>query len=183
MPRLFVAIDLPDPAKRALSALGQGLAGVRWLSAEHLHLTIRFIGEVDDALASALREGLTGQNLAPFVCRLQGVGRFPPKGRPRVLWAGVQAEEGLMRLQRTVELAVRGVGLAPEEREPRFHITLTRLKDMPSAPIAEYLTRHERFQTEPFTIQAFHLYSSLLTAKGAIHTRVQTYPLLLQTTL
>lgn len=181
MTRLFVAVDLPDEAKKDLSALCQGLAGVRWLPAEHLHLTLRFIGEVDDALAGAIRQGLSGENLAPFVCRLQGVGRFPPKGRPRVLWAGVRAEEGLLRLQRTVEMAARGMGLAPEERAPRFHITLARLKDMPPAPVANYLARHDQFQSEPFTVQAFHLYASLLTSKGAIHTRVRSYPLLPKT--
>ncbi len=179
MPRLFVAVDLPDDIKTALTALGHGLPGVRWLTPEHLHLTIRFIGEIDARLFAVIREGLTGQGLPSFVCRLQGVGCFPPRGKPKVIWAGVYAEAGLIRLQDTVENDLRRLGVAPEERKFMPHITLARPKDTPHSATTNYLAVHNSFQTRPFTIQAFHLYSSLLTAKGAIHTIERSYPLLL----
>lgn len=177
MPRLFVAIDLQDDIKTALAGLGQGLPGVRWLRPEHLHLTIRFIGEVDAQLYTAIREGLTGQGLSPFRCRLQGVGSFPPRGKPRVIWAGVEAEAALTSLQAKVEMDLRRLGVSPEERLFVPHITLARPKDITQAAAANYLTVHHSFQTRPFTIQAFHLYSSLLTASGAIHTLEHSYPL------
>lgn len=177
MPRLFISVDLPDDIKKALSALGQGLPGVRWLRPEHLHLTIRFIGEVDEVVFATIREGLTGEGLAPFACHLQGVGYFPPRGRPRVIWAGVHAEAGLFALQARVESDLRRIGLPPEEKKFVPHITLARPKDLQPAAADKYLNTHHLFQSSSFSIQSFHLYSSVLTAKGAIHTLEQSYGL------
>jgi len=182
MPRLFVAIDLPDDIKQTLAALGHGLPGVRWLKPEHLHLTLRFIGEADAELFTAIREGLTGQDFAHFSCRLQGVGSFPPRGKPKVIWTGVDAEAALSRLQHEIEAGLRRLGVTPEERKFVPHITLARPKDTTHHALGQYLSAHHAFQTNPFTVQAFHLYSSLLTPQGAIHTRERSYPLCLDTT-
>lgn len=178
MPRLFIAVDLPDDIKKSLAALGCGLPGVRWLVPEHLHLTLRFIGEADAGQFAAIRQGVTGQGLPPFNCRLQGLGCFPPKGRPKVIWAGVDAETGLFRLQTAVEKNLRRLGLTPEERRFTPHITLARPKDTSHSAAAAYLSRYNSFLTRPFIVQAFHLYSSLLTPRGAIHTLERSYPLL-----
>jgi 2'-5' RNA ligase len=167
-----VAVDLPDPVQRAVATLCHGLPGVRWLPPEQLHLTIRFIGEVDDARLAAIRQGLTGTLPAPFACRLQGVGRFPARGSPRVIWVGVQAEAGLMCLAETVEARLQALGISPEERPFSPHITLTRLKDLHRATVNAYLADHAQFHSEWFTVRAYHLYASLLTPKGAIHTLV-----------
>lgn len=124
MPRLFVAIDLPDDVKAALTGLRFAVGGARWVAPEHLHLTVRFIGEVDDEMFAAIREGLLVEGLSSFACRLQGVGCFPPRGRPKVLWAGVQAEDGLFRLQGGIENSLRRLGVVPEERKftPPYHL-------------------------------------------------------------
>ena len=178
MPRLFIAVDLPSDIQTTLPSLCQGLPGVRWLAPGHLHLTIRFIGEVDGGMSTAIRDGLTGGGLAAFACQLKGVGCFPSRGRPRVLWAGVQAEAGLFCLQAQVESALRRLGLPPEGKKFRPHITLTRLKAAPPpAAITEYLATHNQFQSAAFPVTRFHLYSSLLTAEGAIHRREHSYPL------
>lgn len=179
MPRLFIAVDLPEDTKTALASLCHGLPGVRWLAPGHLHLTIRFIGEVPGEMFATIREGLSGGGLTAFACQLQGVGCFPPRGRPRVLWAGVQAEAGLFSLQSHVESTLRRLGLPPEEKRFVPHITLSRLKPPtpPQASIATYLATHKLFQTNAFTINRFHLYSSLLTARGAIHNREHSYVL------
>ena len=178
MPRLFVAVDLPPEAKRAAASLCQGLPGVRWLPADQLHLTLRFIGEVNEPLFAAIRDGLLVSGLSPMVCRLQGVGRFPPSGRPRVLWVGVHSEgDGLLQLATLVEERLRLFGLAPEGRQFRPHVTLARLKDISAALVTPYLQVNERFLGEPFTVQEFHLYQSLLTAPGAIHNLACSYPL------
>jgi len=177
MPRLFVAVDLPDDAKREVVALCHGIPDVRWIPPSQLHLTIHFIGEVDVPKLAAIKTALAGETLPPFVCQLQGVGRFPPKGRPRVLWAGVHAEAGLLRLVAMVARRLAVVGLVAEERPFFPHITLTRLKDVLQEPIVSYVSKHAEFHTDPFTVREFHLYSSLLTARGAVHDRVQSYPL------
>ncbi len=176
MPRLFVAVDLSDESKEALASLCQGIPGVRWLPPEHLHLTIRFIGEVESGMFAAIRQGLSGEGLSPFACRLEGVGSFPSRGRPRVLWAGVLAEPGLFSLHAKVEADLRTIGLPPEDRKFAPHITLARLKETPPALVAKYLARHGEFRAEPFTVRAFHLYSSVLTPKGALHTLEHSYP-------
>jgi len=175
MPRLFVAVDLPDGIKAAVAALCHGLPGVRWLKPDHLHLTIRFIGEIDEMVFAAIRHGLTGEGLEAFACHLEGVGCFPPKGRPKVLWTGVHAEAGLIKLQAKVESDLQRIGLPPEEKKFVPHITLARPKDLKQAELANYMNTHNQFQTSPFSVQNFHLYSSVLTAKGAIHTLEHSY--------
>lgn len=173
MPRLFVAVDLPDPVKREVAVLCRGLPGVRWLSPDHMHLTLRFIGEVDPERMATIRQGLTGQAALPFTCRIQGVGRFPARGKARVIWAGVQAEAGLSQLAEMVEHRLREIGISPEERPFFPHITLARVKDISQSLVSRYMAAHEQFQSASFTVRGYHLYSSLLTPKGAVHTRIQ----------
>lgn len=177
MPRLFIAIDLPDDIKRDVTGLCQGLPGVRWLDPNHLHLTIKFIGEADTEACTAIRYTLTGEGLAGFACQLKGVGCFPAKGRPKVIWAGVQAEAGLARLQAKVESDLHRLGIPPEQRQFSPHITLARLKalQLQQAEVVKYLATHNLFQSRSFPVKDFRLYSSLLTAKGAIHTLEQAY--------
>ncbi|CAG0971246.1 RNA 2',3'-cyclic phosphodiesterase [Geobacter sp.] len=175
--RLFVAIDLPDDIRQSVADTCRGLPGVRWLPPDQLHLTLRFIGEADDAVDAAIRSGLAIITSPAFPLSLQGVGCFPSPRRPRVLWVGLNGGEPLMQLQREVETAVVTAGIPPEERPFSPHITLARLKDHREGDVAPFLARNASFQCEPFTVDAFHLYSSILTAKGAIHRREASYPL------
>lgn len=175
--RLFVAIDLPDDIRQSAADICRGVHGVRWLPPEQLHLTLRFIGEVDDAVNAAIRRGLAAIALPPFPVSLQGVGCFPSPRRPRVLWVGLSGGTPLMQLQHDVETAVVAAGLPPEERPFSPHITLARLKDHREGDAAPFLTRNASFHSGPFTVDTFHLYSSILTAKGAIHRREASYPL------
>jgi 2'-5' RNA ligase len=94
-----------------------------------------------------------------------------------VIWVGIRPEERLAFLQRTVEKAVTTAGVPPEDRPFSAHITLARLKDAAPAVFAAFQARHREFRTEPFTVEAFHLYSSTLTAGGALHRREETYRL------
>ncbi len=81
MPRLFVAIDFPDAVNRRLAGLTGGVRGARWLPPEQFHLTLRFIGEVEDSALTEIAEALSEIRVAPFSLRLSGVGHFPPRGR------------------------------------------------------------------------------------------------------
>ena len=185
MTRLFVAIDFPAAVNRRLAALRSGLAGARWLPPEQFHLTLRFIGEVDSGAFADIADDLGAVIFPPFSLRLSGVGHFPPRGRPRVLWAGVDfgvgagvgAGESLSRLQSRIENRLRGLGIVPEGRPFAPHVTLARLKGTPAGHLGDYLMAHGDFITETIPITEFHLYSSVLGPKGAIHRIEASYPL------
>lgn len=175
--RLFVAIDLPDDIRQSVAYTCRGVPGIRWLPPDQLHLTLRFIGEADDAVDAAIRSGLAAITSPAFPLSLQGVGCFPSPRRPRVLWVGLSAGEPLKVLQQKIEAATIAAGIPAEERPFSPHITLARLREHRESDVAPFLARNASFRSEPFTVDAFHLYSSILTAKGAIHRREASYPL------
>lgn len=177
MPRLFVAIDLSHAVNRRLTALCSGLPGARWLPAGQFHLTLRFIGGVDGGVFADIAHGLGDVTGPPFALKLNGIGHFPPRGRPRVLWAGVEADAGLTRLHGRIENRLRHLGIDPEGRKFAPHVTLARLKGTPVNRLGDYLVAHGDFITETMPITEFHLYSSILGAKGAIHRIEASYPL------
>ena len=177
MPRLFVAIDFPEAVNRRLAALCSGLARARWLPPEQFHLTLRFIGEVDGGTFADVADGLSEVACPPFSLRLGGVGHFPPRGRPRVLWVGIRVDDALSRLHGQIESRLRLLGIAPEGRKFAPHVTLARFKGTPVNRLRDYLIAHDDFITETILVSHFHLYSSILGAKGAIHSIEASYPL------
>ena len=177
MYRLFVAIDLPEEVKRGVAGITGNLAGARWVPGNQLHLTLRFIGEADEALFQAIKTVLSGVQGASFSLAMKGVGHFPPGKHPRVLWVGMEESGPLLELQHEVESTLAAAGIAPEERRFSPHITLARLKETPAAAVAAIENRCGAFRTEPFPVDEFHLYSSTLTREGAIHRREASYPL------
>ena len=177
MPRLFVAVDFPEAVNRRLEALCSSLPGARWLPPEQFHLTLRFIGEVDDARLDEVADGLSELDCPAFSLSLQGVGHFPPRGQPRVLWAGVEAGEALARLYGQIENRLRSLGIDPEHRKFAPHVTLARLKGSAVERLRDYLALHGGFATETMPITSFQLYSSILGAKTAIHRVEASYPL------
>jgi 2'-5' RNA ligase len=177
MYRLFVAIDLPEEVKKEVAGIAGKLQGGRWVPDSQLHLTLRFIGEADEALFRAIKAALAGVRGTPFPLALKGVGHFPPGRYPRVLWVGMEESTPLMELQRRVESALADAGVPPEGRRFSPHITLARLKDTAAAAVAAFEERFSAFRTAPFPAGEFHLYSSTLTRDGAIHTREASYSL------
>ena len=177
MTRLFIAIDFPEAVNRRLAALCCGVPGARWLPSEQFHLTLRFIGEVDSGTMAHMAEGLSELACPPFSVAFRGVGHFPPRGQPRVLWAGVDAGVELSRLHGRIENRLRGLGIGPERRKFAPHVTLARLKGAPLNRLRDYLIAHDDFATETILIDRFHLYSSTLGAKAAIHRIEASYPL------
>lgn len=168
MPRLFVALDVPEEAAADLERLCVGLPDVRWAQPEQLHLTLRFIGEVDHATFYDIGEALAAITMAPFELVLKGLGQFPPRGMPHTLWVGVEENEELSRLKRRVERCLGEVGLPPEKRKFVPHVTIARFRaEPPEARLASYLARRNLFRTEPFPVSHFNLYSSHLRPQGA----------------
>lgn len=178
MYRLFVAIDFPDEIRGQLADLCLGLPGARWVPEEQLHLTLRFIGEVDGDVFRNIREALRAVRVEPFSLTLRGLGCFPPRGRPKVLWVGVDRSEPLVQLRNRVESTLVRLGLESEGRKFSPHITLARFReDVHLHRLGNYLAGNNLFATPPVTVAAFALYSSFLTGKGAIHQLEATYPL------
>ena len=176
MPRLFVAIDLPEEMKKEIAGISGNLPGARWVPGALLHLTLRFIGDVDESTLQAVKTALAMARCLPFTLRLKGVGHFPPGKQPRVLWVGVEESRPLLVLQKGVEAALIAAGIAPDERRFSPHITIARLKETPLPPVAAFEERYGNFLAGPFPGGTFHLYSSTLTREGAIHTREATFP-------
>ena len=124
-------------------------------------------GDMERALADC--------TAAPFALRFKGVGFFPPRGLPRVVWAGVERSEPLQVLQRKIVTRLFQLGVEPDNRRFSPHLTLARLGDTPPAKVGRWLEHNGLFAAEPFTVDRFLLYSSVLGRKGASHTVEQEY--------
>ncbi len=177
MPRLFIAVDMPETIRNNLSLMAFGIPGAKWVAPEQLHLTVRFIGEVDGGLFRDIKEILGEIHFASFSLQLKGVGYFPPRGAPRVLWVGLEKSEPLQLLRKKIDTALLRVRIEPEGRKFSPHITLARLKNSPVNKIANFLSGNGLFSQEPFQVEDFKLYSSVLSPKGAYHKVERIYPL------
>lgn len=179
MARLFIAIDLPSSVRTQVANVCFGVPGVRWVTEDQIHLTLRFVGEVGDPTYHDLREMLTTVDVAPFTLTLEGAGFFPPRKNPRVLWVGVEANPSLLSLASEIESVVQSAGLPAEQRKFHPHITVARLKPRAFTPerIIPWLQANALFRVADIPVTEFHLYSSLLKPQGAVHRLEQTYRL------
>lgn len=176
MPRLFVAVDLPDEVTAQLERLCIGLPAIRWLGPDQLHLTLRFIGEVEHALFYEVGEALASISLRPFELRLKGLGLFPHRGAPHTLWVGVDEAAELGQLKRRVDRVLEEAGVAPERRKFTPHVTIGRFREPPPQPrLASFIEGRALFRSEPFLVTGFALYSSVLRPEGALHIREARY--------
>ena len=185
--RLFVALALPAivrrelaDAMRPLADAMRPLAGVRWTPADNLHLTLRFIGDCDEARAGAMGEALGRVRVEPFVLPVGGVGVFPSRGRAKVLWAGLgQAHTRLFQLRKQVDEALLSVDLTLDVHSFQPHITLGRLTETyETKELATFLARHAQFEAPPFRVGEFHLMASELRVGAAPrYTAVRTFAL------
>ncbi len=173
--RLFVAIDLPETEKERLARICCGLINSRWVEPEQFHLNLRFIGEVDGAMFHDIREALAEINWRSFSLQLDGVGFFPPRGKPKVIWAGVRKSGELIKLRNRIESRLVEIGLQPEGRKFAPHITIARLKNTHPVKVARFLERYSMLTGNPFRVDEFHLFSSVLGRDGAVHYREESY--------
>jgi 2'-5' RNA ligase len=176
MMRLFVALALPDAVADGLLALQGGIPGARWSTREQLHLTLRFIGEVDGRDAAAIDDALASIRAPRFTLELKGVGEFGGKN-PRALWAGVRDDRPLAHLQHKVESAMQRAGRAPEERKFSPHVSLARLRGAPRERVIIFLSAHALYASGPFEVNAFILYSSTLRPNGSLYRPERSYAL------
>ena len=177
MIRLFIAIDLPESIKYQVRSLCFGLNGVKWTRAEQMHLTIRFIGEVDGFRLDDIALELSKLRDRSLILYLKGVGFFPPTGDPKVLWAGLAHSDKLEKLYRKINRALMDIGLKSEHRNFAPHITLGRIRSSSINDLQDFFSRNAFFKTEEFSVEQYHLYSSRLTPGGAIHEKLASFPL------
>lgn len=177
MPRLFVAIEPPEEERERLDELCDDLPEARWTQFDQLHLTLAFIGEVDFGRARDVDEGLAALTDHGFDLGLRSVGHFPPRGEPRILWAGFAPSEPLMTLQRHVMRALEHAGCEVERRKFHPHVTLARLVDASHVRVAAWLAARSAFSGPSFAVRELHLLSSVLGRAGATHRIEATYEL------
>jgi len=176
--RLFVGLGIPYTLRLQLTAMNGGIPGARWVAAENLHLSLRFIGEVDEDTAEDIDAAL-GQIFAePVAVALAGVGCFEKRGRANTVWAGAKASPALLRLQARVEAALQQAGLPPVGRKFTPHVTLARMQRLAVQNIAPYLSSHGGFRTEAFTVREFSLFRVYLGRKSADYEFLENYELL-----
>lgn len=182
--RLFLALELPHEPRLELAALSRRLApgcpDWRWLATESIHLTLRFLGEVDPERDRAAREAWrrAAATARPLRLRLVGLGAFPGPRRPSVLWVGIEEEtpaaDGLQLLAQALELAAREQGFAPEDRAFRPHLTLARAarRGQAVAPAAVEFEGERSFEMRELV-----LFQSQLGPRGARYTALERYAL------
>jgi 2'-5' RNA ligase len=173
MQRLFVALDLPRYHKDAIEAIQRGLPDVRWTDPETLHVTLAFIGEVDNGVFKDAMEALSHVHTRPFPLELKGLGHFPPRGPVRQIWVGVRLDPELGRLQRRVARALTDVGVKLDKRKFTPHVTVARCRTPPpERRLQAFFQRHSLIKLPPTTVSDFHLYSSWLGG-GAPHYEIE----------
>lgn len=178
--RAFVAIDLPEAIGDVLARLQDDLQVGRRMAPETLHLTLAFLGEQPGPVVEAAHEALADLRAAPFALELRGVDVFGGV-QPKVLWAGVPLTDALADLRGRIRRAVGTAGIQLPRERFRPHVTLARFtRNLPAVEagrLAAFLARNAGFATDPFTVDRFLLYRSVLDREGAVHDVLAEYPL------
>ena len=174
--RLFVALPIPANVAQSIMLIQGGVPGARWQSREQLHLTLRFIGEVEGRDAAMLDDALAAIEAPAFDLQLHGAGQFGNK-QPHSLWAGVRKSEALEHLQHKVDAAIRRVGQPQDAHKFNAHVTVARLRNPEGPKLIEWLTHNALFTSAEFRVDAFNLYSSRLTSDGSVYAVEREYVL------
>jgi len=184
--RLFVAIDLDDAARTAIAdeqkrltrAFGRADRSLRWVNAEQMHLTLVFIGHVDEARAAALVDTMSGDiGMSPFAMAFAGIGVFPPRGAPSVLWLGVgPGAREAVDLQRTVADRLEKVGVARERRPYHPHLTLARWR-VARASDRRVVEANRDEEIARIEVASVTLYQSHLSSTGSTYDVLTRAPL------
>jgi len=174
--RLFVALRPPRPVRNLLRTAMHGLSAARWQDDDQLHLTLRFIGEVDRHRGEDVAAVLGSLHAAPITARIAGVGMFERRGWPHTVWAGVEPAAVLAGLHHKVDQLLARVGVSSETRAFVPHITLARL-NRSAGPVAPFLAQHGDLATPPFEFTHVILYESAMGHGGWRYHPVARYPL------
>lgn len=186
--RTFIAISLPDTIQQKLEEIvrrlkAAGVSGVRWVPAQNVHLTLKFLGDVSPANLDLLKKILQAEisRHHPFEIVIEGLGAFPNMRRPRVVWVGVKAPPALENLQRSIEAETQRLGYAAEDRPFSPHLTLGRISHNANLQeihhIANVLSQQTVNRLGGFQVESVQLYRSDLNPGGAVYTALYSFPL------
>jgi 2'-5' RNA ligase len=176
MPRLFTGVEIPPDVAQVLAMLRGGLPGARWITPENYHLTLRFIGDVDDVTAQEVASMLGRVRRGAFEVHLEGLASFGGR-KPRAVVANVAPVQALLEVQAEHERLMQRIGLEPEGRKYLPHVTLARLRDSSSSQVADYLSARGYFRTAAFPVSRFVLFSSRASVGGGPYVPEAIYPL------
>jgi len=175
MPRLFTGLDIPDSVAERLIAIRGGLSGARWITADNYHITLRFIGDIDDGTAHDIYAILGRITRTTIPLTIEGISVFGGD-RPRALVAKIAPSSALIELQSEHERLMRRIGLPPEPRKYTPHITLARLRDTSPFELANFLSVIGHVPSMRFVVDAFNVYSSRSSTGGGQYVTEAIYP-------
>lgn len=176
MARTFLAIDLPSSHRQRLRLVWpQPADGLRPAREDQLHLTLHFLDEVDDTRLHTLHKAVAAVAFQPFPLTICGVGRFPLKGKPSVLWAGVETSEPLLQLHADLAEALEAADFPTEHRPYRPHITIARLTPRTPRSLTErFLADHASLTLSSFDVSSFAIYESRRFESRSEHLKLAT---------
>lgn len=175
--RLFVSIELPKAVTKLLAGLDPKMSGVRWMAPEQMHLTLSFLGSVSNHVEEGLKKNLLAFAWKAFFLPIFGLGKFPGKGSPSVLWVGVgTGHPHLFQLHKRVQEAALRAGLEPDLRSFHPHVTLARCRNVSAEAVRPFLRAHAAFDAGMIHVKSFCLNSSDLTPSGSVYTEELVCP-------
>ncbi len=177
MVRLFVALTLPEDLRAQVGALVGGIPGAKWVPPANYHLTLRFIGEVENWRAQEVDDALAALRGHAFELSLRGLGVFEKAGRIHSLWVGAERHDALTHLQGKIETALQRVGLAPERKRFSPHVTIARTDRAPPDKVIAFVQAHNLFRAPAVRMEHFTLYSSRLGKEASVYTAEVEYGL------
>lgn len=176
MPRIFTGLEVPPDIGLSLSMLRGGLPGARWIDPENYHVTLRFIGDVDDMVAREVAEALLRVRKPAFDLQLDGLSSFGGR-KPRAVIATAPAVAPLVELQAEQERLMQRLGLEPDGRKFSPHVTLARLRESSNRQVADYLATRGPYRSPAFRVGRFVLFSSRASVGGGPYVVEAAYPL------
>lgn len=176
MIRLFFGLELPQELRLRIEALAGGIDSARWVAPEDLHITLRFIGEVDEPAMEDIAAEAASIRFEPFPVTFAGAGHFERRGRVSAVWLGVEPSTALAALRDRIEAAAVRAGQPPEGRKFRPHVTVGRLTRGRPGEVRGWLAANTLFRAYPFTVERFVLFSSTLGRSGSAYVAECAFP-------
>lgn len=176
MPRLFTGLEIPSDIALDLELMKGGIFGARWVEQESYHLTLRFLGDIDEQTAAEVVSLLDGVSAPAFILRLKGVDSFGG-AKPHSIHVGVAESPALRRLQAAHERVCQLAGLAPEQRKFTPHVTLARMRQANAGEVQRYIAAHNLYASRPFEVPRFVLFSSRPGRGGGPYAVEETFEL------